>query len=159
MTIKPKFDDPNVIVSVKLMDDAFQRIYRGCPVGGCAKPIQSHTIRVDASCAKVTFLCTKGHPTQWSSSEQIGRQMLVFNRLVPASAVMTGLKFAPMKRFLGLLEIDTQDVDYMKSSSVDILVKLTDEMYLEEIKRVQNEMREQKTFSLGIAVFTWFLLG
>jgi hypothetical protein len=150
VTSKPKFEDPSVIVSVSLLNDAFQRIYQGCPVDDCGKPILSHSIRVDASCAKVTFLCAKGHPFQWSSSEQVGRQMLIFNRLVPASAIMTGLKFAPMKRFLALLEIDSQDVDYMKSSTVDLLVRLADDLYQEEIKRVQAEMHAQKTFSLGI---------
>lgn len=63
---------------------------------------------------------------------------------------MTGLKMAPMKRFLGLLEIDSQDVDYMKVSSVDLLASLTARMYEEEIARVQAEMKERKTFSLGI---------
>lgn len=83
--------------------------------------------------------------------------MLVFNRLVPASAVMTGLKMAPMKRFLGLLEIDSQDVDYMKVSSVDLLASLTARMYEEEIARVQAEMKERKTFSLGILLRLWLL--
>ena len=63
---------------------------------------------------------------------------------------MTGLKMAPMKRFLGLLQIDSQDVDYMKVSSVDLLASLTAQMYEEELARVQAEMKERKTFSLGI---------
>lgn len=64
---------------------------------------------------------------------------------------------APMKRFLGLLEIDSQDVDYMKVSSVDLLASLTARMYEEEIARVQAEMKERKTFSLGILLRLWLL--
>lgn len=64
---------------------------------------------------------------------------------------------APMKRFLGLLEIDSQDVDYMKVSSVDLLASLTARMYEEEIARVQAEMKERKTFSLGIFLRLWLL--
>lgn len=82
--------------------------------------------------------------------------MLVFNRLVPASAVMTGLKIAPTKRFLGLLGIDSQDVDYMKVSSVDLLARLTGQLYKEEIERVQAEMKKRKSFSLGMNPSTIF---
>lgn len=63
---------------------------------------------------------------------------------------MTGLKILPMKRFLGLLSVDSQDPDYMKSSSVDLLVKLTAKLFEEELAAVHDEMLLEDTFELGI---------
>lgn len=156
-TAKPKYDEPNVICSTKMLNDAFKVLLNGCPVQGCGKPITSQSeIRIDACCAKATFTCPKGHPFSWTSSEQFGRQSLVFNRLVPASAAMTGLKIAPMRRFLGLLGIDSQDPDYMKSSSINLLVSLSNTMYEEEVAIVQAEMLEENKFSIGMFVFPKF---
>jgi hypothetical protein len=76
----------------------------------------------------------------------------MLNRLVPAAAVMTGLKLAPMKRFMGLLQIDSHDAHYMKSSSLNVLVKLTQGLYDEEIARVQKEMKKSDEFDIGILV-------
>ena len=117
------------------------------------------SIRIDGVAAKVEFRCTKGHPTIWTSCEQIGRQALMLNRLVPCAAVMTGLKLTPTKRFLGLLQVETQGSSYMKSSAVEILVRLTNQMYLEEIDRVREEMMESDTFDLGMSRFYWLNLS
>lgn len=151
MTVKPKFDHPNVICSTKMLDVAFDALLDGCPVQDCGKPFVSHSeIRIDACCAKATFTCSKGHPFQWCSSDQLGRQAMLFNRLVPASAIMTGLKIAPMKRFLGLLSIDSQDPDYMKLTSINLLVELSNELYNEEVAKVQAEMKQDEKFSIGV---------
>lgn len=70
---------------------------------------------------------------------------------------MTGLKIAPMKRFLGLLEIDSQDPDYMKTSSVNLLITLSAQMYEEEMAAVRAEMLEDEKFSLGMIFSVGFL--
>lgn len=127
----------------------------GCPVDGCGKPFVSHSIRVDASSAKCTFLCKKGHPYSWTSCEQIGRQMLVLNKLVPAAAVMSGLKVVPMKRFLGLLCIDSQNADYMKKESLDALAILTNQLFNEEMERTRFEMLEESVFDAGIYIYIY----
>jgi hypothetical protein len=140
-----------VVINVEFLDHAFTLSRAGCPVQDCGKPFKSHAIRVDGAAAKVTFLCTKGHPTQWTSCNQLGRQALILNRLVPCAALMSGLKLLPTKRFLGLLQIDCQGTGYMKSSAVDLLVELTDQLYKEEIARVREEMHASPThtFDLG----------
>lgn len=156
---KPKYEYPNAIVSIEFLDRAFTMSRAGCPVEGCGKLITSHSIRVDASGAKCTFLCSKGHPTSWSSSQQIGRQMLLINKLVPAAAVMSGLKLAPMKRFLGLLSVDSQDPDYMKASSLDVLIRLTNDLFAAEVEKVRQEMLTEKEFDCGtLPGFFFFLL-
>jgi hypothetical protein len=76
--------------------------------------------------------------------------MLVLNRLVPAAAVMSGLKVVPMKRFLGLLCVDSQNADYMKKESLDLLVKLTNDLFAEEIERTRAEMLENPDFDAGM---------
>lgn len=152
VTAKPKFDDPYVLVNVQLLDRAFTMAKAGCTQKGCRKKaFQSHSIKVDASCAKITFLCGEGHPTTWASSEQVGRQMLILNKLVPAAAVMSGLKLVPMKRFLGLLCVDSQDPDYMKKGTLNLLVKLTNEVFAEEMERTRQEMLEYTTFDAGMS--------
>jgi hypothetical protein len=143
-----------VIVSVKLLNDALAVQRRGCPVDGCKKPLVSHSTTVNGSAAKITFMCSKGHPTNWTSCEQLGRQSLLLNRLVPAAAVMTGLKIAPMKRFLGLLSVDSHDPTYMKTSSLDLLMGLTLRLYDEEVALVQKEMMEEEFFDLGVCFFS-----
>ena len=147
---KPKFENPSVIVSVDLLNAAFEIQRQGCPVDGCGKPIVSNSTSVNGSAAKVTFVCKKGHPTMWTSCEQLGRQSLLLNRLVPAAAVMTGLKLAPTKRFLGLLQVDSHDAHYMKATSLDLLMRLTKQLYDEEITRVQTEMMEADAFDIGM---------
>ena len=142
-----------MIVSVKLLDDALALQRRGCPVDGCKKPLINHSTTVNGSAAKITFMCQKGHSTQWTSSEQLGRQSLLLNRLVPAAAVMTGLKIAPTKRFLGLLSVDSHDQSYMKSSSLDLLMGLTQRLYDEEVSLVQKEMMDDEFFDLGMLLF------
>lgn len=154
---KPKYENPSVIVSVDLLNAAFEVQRRGCPVVGCKKPIVSNSTSVNGSAAKVTFVCKKGHPTTWTSCEQLGRQSLLLNRLVPAAAVMTGLKLAPTKRFLGLLQVDSHDAHYMKASSLDLLMCLTQQLYDEEVKRVQQEMMEDEYFDLGMCSFFGFV--
>lgn len=76
----------------------------------------------------------------------------MINRLIPSAAIMTGLKITPLKRFMGLLQIDSQGQSYMKSSALDLLMQLTQVMYEEEIARVRNEMLEYTTFDLGASV-------
>ena len=147
---QPKFAQPYAIVSLKALGESFQLVRNGCPVDGCRKPLVSQTCRVDGSCAKVTFLCAKNHPTSWTSCEQVGRQLLIVNKWVPAAAVMTGLKIVPMKRFLGLLQIDSQNADYMKSSAINVLVRLTNELYEEEVARVRECMLEFDSFDCGM---------
>lgn len=71
------------------------------------------------------------------------------NPLVPAAAVMTGLKIAPTKRFLGLLQVDTHDAQYMKSSSLNLLMQHTQQLYDEEVALVQEEMMEGEVFDIG----------
>ena len=149
-TSAPKFDQPCAIVSLKELGEAFTLARTGCPVGGCGRAIASHEIRVDASCVKVTFLCEKGHPTKWTSCEQIGRQMLVVNKLVPAASVMAGLKIVPMKRFMALLQVDTQNADHMKSTSIDLLAKITKDLYDELVDVVCVSMLEDDEFDCGI---------
>ena len=99
---------------------------------------------------KITFLCSKGHPTIWSSCQQIGRQILLINKLVPAAAVMSGLKVTPMKRFLALLQIDSQNADYMKNSSLNLLVRLTNELWEEEVAVIRQLMMEDEEFDCGM---------
>lgn len=152
MTTGSKFENPSVVVSVDLLNQAFELQRAGCPVEDCHKPLISHSTIVNGSAAKLTFLCTRGHPTIWTSCEQLGRQALMLNRLVPAAAVMTGLKLAPMKRFMGLLQIDSHDAHYMKSSSLNVLVKLTQRLYDEEIAGVRKEMKKSDEFDIGILV-------
>jgi hypothetical protein len=72
------------------------------------------------------------------------------NKLVPAAAVMSGLKVVPMKRFLGLLCVDSQNADYMKKGSLDLLVKLTKQLFAEEMERTRLEMRNNPVFDAGI---------
>jgi hypothetical protein len=139
-------------VSLKLLDEAFTIARQPCPVEGCGKPIVSHSRRVDGSCAKYTFLCQKGHPTAWTSCEQIGRQMLVVNKLVPAATVMAGLKLVPMKRFLALLQVDSHNPDYMKSSTIDLLAKLTNQLWEEQVAVVRETMLEDDCFDCGVFV-------
>lgn len=146
---QPKFQNPNVLVELNFLDRALAISRSSCPVDGCKKPIVSHSLRVDGAAAKATFLCARGHPTTWASCEQLGRQALMLNRLVPCAAIMAGLKILPMKRFLGLLQVDSQGSSYMKVSSVDLLARLTNQLYLEEIKRVREEMLEYESFDLG----------
>ena len=76
--------------------------------------------------------------------------MLVLNKLVPAAAVMSGLKVVPMKRFLGLLSVDSQNADYMKKGSLDLLVQLTDALFAEEMERTRVEMLEEANFDAGM---------
>lgn len=150
VTANPKFEDPSVVVSVSLLNAVVELQRGGCPLEDCNKPLISHSISVNGSAAKITFLCIRGHPTTWTSCEQLGRQALMLNRLVPAAAVMTGLKLAPTKRFMGLLQIDSHDAHYMKASSLDVLIGLTQRLYDEEIARVKNEMVQSKQFDLGM---------
>lgn len=150
VTVKPKFADPHVFVSVAFLEQGFKMARSGCPVAGCGKPITSQSLRVDASCVKATFVCARGHPLTWTSSEQVGRQMLVLNKLVPAAAVMSGLKVVPMKRFLGLLSVDSQNADYMKKGSLDLLAELTKELWNEEMMRTREEMLKEPIFDAGV---------
>ena len=85
--------------------------------------------------------------------------MLVLNRLVPAAAVMSGLKVVPMKRFLGLLCVDSQNADYMKKESLDLLVKLTNDLFAEEIERTRAEMLEDPNFNAGMLSFAESSIG
>lgn len=77
--------------------------------------------------------------------------MLILNKLVPAAAVMSGLKLVPMKRFLGLLCVDSQDADYMKKGTLNLLIKLTNDVFAEEVERTRQEMLEYKTFDVGMS--------
>lgn len=153
VTVKPKFENPCAIVNLQCLQAGFAQALAGCPVEGCKRPFISHSVRVDASSAKCTFICKKGHPTAWTSSEQIGRQMIVLNKLVPAAAVMSGLKIVPMKRFLGLLSVDSQNADYMKKSSLDLLAKLTSELFAEELDRTRLEMLTEPSFDAGNSLY------
>lgn len=72
------------------------------------------------------------------------------NKLVPAAAVMCGLKIVPMKRFLGLLSIDSQNADYMKKSSLDVLVRLANELFVAEMENTGREMLDHPEFDAGI---------
>lgn len=78
--------------------------------------------------------------------------MLLVNKLVPAAAVMSGLKVAPMKRFLGLLSVDSQDPDYMKASSLDVLIRLTDDLWAAEEERTRQEMLTEEEFDVGMSL-------
>lgn len=122
----------------------------GCAQDGCGRPFDQQSLRSDASGLKIVFKCNKGHRTTWSGSELIGRQTLLVNKLVPAAAVMTGLNVAPMKRFLGLLAVDSQNADYMKKGSLDLLFKLTKQMFDEEMERTRLEMLENPFFDAGM---------
>jgi hypothetical protein len=144
------FPNPNILVNVNSLNQFFAIWRKGCPLDFCRKPFESHSLRVDGVGAKATFTCKKGHPTPWTSCDQLGRQALVLNRLMPCAAVMTGLKITPTKRFLGLMEVDSQGASYMKSTAIDILARLTNEMYVEEIARVRNDMLQSATFDLGM---------
>lgn len=77
--------------------------------------------------------------------------MLVVNKLVPCATIMTGLKIAPMRRFLGLLGVDSQNPDYMKISAIDLLVKLTDDLFQEEMTKVREQMMQYEVFDCGMA--------
>lgn len=145
-----KFERPHVLVEVSFLDKALTLSRAGCPLDFCLKPFVSHSIRCDGAAAKAVFVCKKGHEVTWTSCDQIGRQALLLNRLIPCAAVMTGLKIVPMKRFLGLLQIETQGSSYMKCSALNVLARLTNVMYQDEIKRVREEMMEAGTFSLGM---------
>lgn len=149
-TSAPNFETPHAVVDVDFLNRAFKLLETGCPLDFCTKKIVSHVIRVDGAGAKVEFRCEKGHPTQWTSSELLGRQALLLNRLIPCAAVMAGLKITPLRRFLGLLQIESQGQTYMKSSAIDLLARLTNDLYLEEITRVRTEMKAADTFDLGI---------
>lgn len=81
--------------------------------------------------------------------------MLVVNKLVPAAAVMSGLKVVPMKRFLGMLCVDSQNADYMKKGSLDLLVKLTNDLWTEEIEKTRVEMLEKSNFDAGMSSFSY----
>lgn len=151
-TTEPKFQDPHAIVCLKSLDQAFNIAMNPCPVSGCGKAIVSQSKAVHGSCVKFTFLCSKGHPTIWSSCEQIGRQILLVNKLVPAAAVMSGLKVTPMKRFLALLQIDSQNADYMKNSTLGLLVRLTNELWEEEVAVVRQLMMEDEEFDCGMHI-------
>ena len=85
--------------------------------------------------------------------------MLVVNKLVPAAAVMSGLKVVPMKRFLGLLCVDSQNADYMKKGSLDLLVKLTNDLWTEEIEKTRVEMLEKSNFDAGMSSFSSLFLS
>ncbi|MGH2639173.1 MAG: hypothetical protein ACRDF4_07845, partial [Rhabdochlamydiaceae bacterium] len=69
---------------------------------------------------------------------------------VPAAAVMSGHKILPTKRFLGLLEIDSQHADYMKRGTLDVLAKLTNELFAEEMERTRREMLAEPVFDAGM---------
>ncbi len=138
---------------MKFLDQAFTLSRAGCPLDYCRKPFVSHDITADGSAAKATFICAKGHPTTWCSSDQLGRQALLLNRLVPCAAVMSGLKIEPTRRFLGLLQVDSQGSSYVKGTSLDVLARLTNELFNEEIARVREEMKESPTFDLGLYSF------
>lgn len=84
--------------------------------------------------------------------------MLVGNKLVPVAAVMSGLKIAPMKRFLGLLSIDSQDPDYMKSTSLNILIRLTEQMYAAEEDQVRFDMFTSGQFDAGMRIFIYLFI-
>lgn len=150
MTVKGKYENPVALVSLDCLDNAFKLAKSGCNVLGCLKPFVSHSVRVDGSGAKVTFVCKKGHPMNWTSCEQLGRQTILVNRLVPAAAIMTGLKLTPMRRFLGLLRVDSYGADYMKTSSLNQLIKLTEQLYEEDMNLVRADMLTKKTFELGM---------
>lgn len=149
-TPQTKFEQPHVLVEVSFLEKALTLSRAGCPLDFCLKPFVSHSIRCDGAAAKAVFVCKKGHETTWTSCDQIGRQALLLNRLIPCAAVMAGLKIVPMKRFLGLLHIETQGSSYMKVSALDLLARLTNVMYQDEIRRVREEMLESDTFSLGM---------
>lgn len=159
VTNAPKFENPAIIVQESFLDLAFAMQRQGCPVKGCSKPFVSHTTNFNGCAAKVIFLCKKGHPWTWSSCEQLGRQSLLLNPLVPAAAVMSGLKIAPTKRFLGLLQVDTHDSYYMKSSSLNLLMQHTQQLYDEDMALVQEEMMEGEVFDVGAFchLFLWTL--
>jgi hypothetical protein len=159
VTNGPKFENPAIIVQGSFLDRAFAMQRQGCAVVGCGKPFVSNTTQFNGCAAKVIFRCQKGHPWTWSSCEQLGRQSLLLNPLVPAAAVMSGLKIAPTKRFLGLLQVDTHDAHYMKSSSLNLLMQHTQQLYDEEIALVQEEMMEGEVFDIGTVLgfrFAWF---
>jgi hypothetical protein len=158
LTTTPKFENPAIIVQESFLDLAFAMQRQGCPVHGCGKPFVSHVTNFNGCAAKVIFRCKKGHPWTWSSCEQLGRQSLLLNPLVPAAAVMSGLKIAPTKRFLGLLQVDTHDAYYMKSSSLDLLMRLTQQLYEKEVALVQEEMMEGEFFDLGTSYILLFAL-
>lgn len=84
--------------------------------------------------------------------------MLLVNKLVPAAAIMSGLKVVPMKRFLGLLRVDSQNADYMKKGSLDLLVTLTNDLWAEEIEKTRLEMLENSNFDAGMSSLSYFSL-
>lgn len=157
-TTAPKFANPAIIVQQSFLDQAFEMQRRGCPVQGCGKPFVSHAMHFNGCAAKVMFHCKKGHPWTWSSCEQLGRQSLLLNPLVPAAAVMTGLKIAPTKRFLALLQVDTHDAYYMKATSLNLLMQHTQQLYDEEVSRVQEEMMQDEVFDIGTYILTNYVV-